>query len=228
VPTAAFLRSAALCSVLSSASTLLLIYLPRFVPHVTTFEERIALATNPIHLTRLAVSIVHPFLVLTTIMGVVLVLWRSTPGRALVGCLCFVLWAFTEAVQQSLQLVAVELTWRRAFAAATDTAARDTLRSYIEGFAAVWDGMFFLLLLAFIAGNALLAAAMLPATGWRLAVAVAFLAGAALGVISLVSSFWIPAADETMDWAYPAVQPLARLITAIWLWRVAAQGRADA
>ena len=90
MPTAAFLRSAAICSVLSSASTLLLIYLPRFAPHVTTFEERIAFATNPIHLTRLAVGILHPFLVLTAVMGVVLVpdpTYYTQQALGYAGCL---------------------------------------------------------------------------------------------------------------------------------------------
>jgi hypothetical protein len=64
---------------------------------------------------------------------------------------------------------------------------------------------------------------MLPATGWRLAVGMAFLAGAALGVTSVVSSVWIAAAGTTMDWAYPAVQPLARLITGVLLWMVASE-----
>ncbi len=93
-------------------------------------------------------------------LGVLCARFRERPGSASTGFLFFSLWAFTEAIQASLTLVALNWTWRPKYLAAHDKAVRDALQVQITGLDAVWDGLFFVLVIAFIIANLLFAVAL--------------------------------------------------------------------
>lgn len=220
----AFRRSAALCWMLSSATTLCLIFLPRFIPAAPDFDAQARLLHDPAYMTRVWVALLHPLVVLMGALGVLAVRWRAAAGSAGAGFVFYLLWAGTEAVQQSLTLVALNWTWRAEYAATTDAAARDGLRLLARGFDAVWDGLFFFLVLAFIAANVLYLVAVWGGGAFQRVVAVCFGLGAALGVISIVTSFGgslLPPA--VMGVLYPTIQPAGRFLTGLWLWRAEAQ-----
>jgi hypothetical protein len=195
-----------------------LIFLPRLIPEAADLDAQAALVRNPFYMARVWVALIHPLLVLVGALGVLAVRLKDSAGCASAGFVFFLLWAGTEAVQQSLTLVALNWTWRSEYLATSDAAARDALRLYARGFDAVWDGLFFFLLIAFVAANMLYLVAVWGGGALQRTVSVFFGLAAGLGVISLVTSFGggiLPAG--VMAILYPTIQPSGRFLTGLWL-----------
>ena len=216
----AFLRISALCWMVSAATTLGLIFLPRLVAPAADFESQVRLAHDPAYLLRLAISIVHPLIVLVGALGVLVLRAPYAFGSSTVGFVFYFLWASVEAVQQCLTLVALNWTWRATYLVTTDAETRSRLRSHIEAFDAVWDGLFFFLLIAFIVANLLFAVATRGGRGLQRTVSIFFVLGAGLGVTSLLTSFGGGRiAPDVMGVLYPAIQPAGRFLTGLWVLR---------
>jgi hypothetical protein len=216
-----FYRGAALCSLASALTTVGLIFLPRFYSPVESFDARMALLSNPAYVLRSWVYLVHPFLVVTAAVAVAATCRRQAAGAATLGVLGFCLWGATEAGQQALTLVALDSTWRQAWPTADET-ARQLIRAQVAFYDALWNSMFFLLLLGFFAGNVLLALAVRRHGGLARWVSVAFWIGAGLTAIELVPELGGPSLDSPfVDALYPLTQPAARAFIGVWLWRQA-------
>jgi hypothetical protein len=223
-PSPRFLRVAAAAWVVSAATTLALIVLPRFYGAVTDPVLGLERLHDPAYRARVVVALSHPLIVLLGVAGLVLVRLPRAAGASLTALLGFLLWAGTEAVQQSLVLVAVNWTWRPAYLAATSAAGRDIVRAQLLTFSAVSDGLFFFLLIAFMAANVAAAAAMWHTDRLGRTVAMGFLLAVGLTVVSALTTFGggvLP--DALMAVLYPTIQPAARLLTGIWLWRQAGE-----
>jgi hypothetical protein len=214
----AFYRTAAVCSMLSAVTTLLLIALPGLHGVGPSIEARVALLDDPRYVLRAWAYLLHPFLVLGAAMGVAAALRMTAAGAALAGLLGFALWAFTEAAQQTLTLTAFH-RWAAAYPTAEES-VRMVLRIQIETFYVIWDAMFLLLLLAFLAGNVLFGLAMWPQRGLTRLVGGCFFAAAILTAFGISSELGGPVVPSPVDaWLYPLIQPAARTIIGIWLWR---------
>jgi hypothetical protein len=219
----AFLRTAAVCWMVTGFTTLGLIFLPRLVPPAPDVLSRALGASNGVYQLRLWIGVLHPGLAVTAALGVALALGSRAPARAATGALCFFVWGQCELVQQALVLVG--LTWRLypRYLAAVDNVARHEVAASIDALRATSDALFFALLLAFIAGNLLLAWAMQPhAHGLGRVVAVIFVLAAGLGAVSFATQFGagvVPAG--AMELLYPLIQPAGRVLTGVWLWRFA-------
>lgn len=218
-----FLRVAAVCAFVSAATTLLLIFLPELFAPAPDFEARMARVNEGPYTLRAWVYLVHPFVVFTAALAVALVLGRRTPVLAAAGILGFMLWAFNEAGQQTLTLFAFD-RWRLAWAGA-DEAMRTAIRINAQMYDGIWDGMYMLLLVGFAIGNACLGSAMIGEQGLTRVVGGFMLAACALTValfLGQIGIFILP--DAFLGWAYPAIQPLGRALTGVWLWRIAGRG----
>lgn len=216
-----FYRAAALCSFASALTTLALIFLPELYSPVPDFEARMALVQNPWYQLRAWIYLLHPFLVLTAALAVALRCRFHAAGLAAVGLLGFLLWAGTEAGQQALTLVFFDRGIRAAWPEA-DAAARELLQARVAIYDALWDALYFLLLIGFFIGNVALALAAAAKSGsWRW-LGAAYAAGAALTLLGLVPEFGGPVLwPELSAWLYPAIQPAARAYIGLWLWREA-------
>jgi hypothetical protein len=217
-----FLRLAAGCWAASAVTTLGLIFLPYVFAPIPGGDSARRLL-DPIYMTRVWVALVHPLLVLVGAMGIFAVRLGSAPGAVGCGFVFFLLWAGTEAVQQSLTLVTLNWTWRTAYLQASDSAGRDVLRAYLGAFEGVSDGLFFFILVAFIVADVAYAMATWGGDSLQRTVAVGFGLAAGLGVVSALTSFGpgvFP--DALMAVLYPLFQPAARLLTGVWLWRQSA------
>ena len=217
----AFLRIAAVCWMATSVTTLGLIFLPRMLPPAPDLLSQALQAADPIRQLRLWVGVIHPWLVCVGMLGIAHVTWRRAPGATAVALLCQFVWGLAEMVQQSLLLVGQSWRLYPRYLAAADDATRARIAASIDATAAVSDALFFLLLLAFIAGAVLFAWATRATQGLRLAVSIAFVLSAGLGVVSFLTSYGggvLPAG--VMDVLYPAIQPAGRFMTGVWLWRL--------
>lgn len=213
------LRVAAVCAFASAITTFLLWLLARFVPPPGTFEDAVARHANVPYMTRLWVNFIHIFFALTA-YGAASWIWaRRSPALAWVGFVAFLLWGFTELLGVSINIFAVNGTWRASYAAATPE-MQAILKTQITAFAAVWDGIFFLLLVGFFIAS--LAHGMVAWRGQGLERALGALTLAAVPLTALImlggyTSF--TALDPVADWVYPFLQPVSRSTLGLWLWR---------
>ncbi len=215
-----FYRTAAVCSVLSAVTTLLLIFLPGFFAAADGFEGRMARVYDPVYQLRSWVYLVHPFIVLMAALAVAVRLRGHRPALAVVGLLAMVLWAFTEAAQQGLTLFAFD-KWRVAFATA-DAAMRAQIQTLTMMYDGLWDGMYFVLLIGFAIGNLCLGIALLRFPGLARVVGAFFIAAFLLTFSIIAGELrWFALPDPLASWSYPAIQPLGRTLIGVWLWRVA-------
>ena len=212
-----FYQAAAICSVLSAITTLILIFLPRFYGPATSFEHRMELVHHPLYQLRIFAYLVHPFLVLTAALGVAAALRRHA-GIIVCGFLGFLLWAFTEAGQQTLTLTAY---WRWANAYQTaEGAARETLRAHIALYDQLWDAMFLLLLIAFLIGNLLYAIVTIRGRGLTRVLGFFYLGAVFLTLAGISGELQGPTLPPLLGtWLYPLLQPAARALIGVWLWR---------
>jgi hypothetical protein len=218
-----FPRLAAVCAFASSVTTTLLIFLPELFGPATGFEARMARVHETAHTVRAWVYLLHPFVVFTAALGMALVVGRRAPVLALAGILGFMLWAFTEAGQQTLTLFAFD-RWRVAWEGA-DEAARAAIRVNTMMYDGIWDGMYMLLLIGFAIGNACLGGAMIGNDGLARIVGGFMLAACALTVALFLGEIGLSVPpDSWLQWAYRVIQPLGRALMGVWLWRIA--GRA--
>jgi|RhiMetdeSRZDD1v2_1073273.scaffolds.fasta_scaffold128149_2 hypothetical protein len=215
-----FYRSVAVCSVLSAGTTLLLIFMPRLFAPGASFDARMARVNETAYIVRAWAYLVHPFLAVAAAAGVAASLRRKAGGIVSLGFLGFLLWGFTEAAQQALTVVAFD-RWRRAYLVAEEP-ARAVLRAQIGVYDAVWDSMFLLLLIAFLIGNLLYGLVLLREDVLGRIVGFFYFAAAGLTLTDLLGEFQVKVLPEALEfWIYPALQPLARVLIGVWLWRVA-------
>lgn len=222
--TGSFYRTAAIASFLSAATTLALIFLPDLYAPADGLAGRMQRVTDPAYQVRAWTYLVHPFLVFTAGLGIALASRNVAPARALLGVIAFGMWALTEAGQQTLTLFAFD-DWRRAWLAG-DATVRATMELRAAIYDGLWDASYALLLIGFLIGNALLATVLL---GRRetlsRTVGVFLLLAALLTLAILIVEVGGPDLLAPFGrWAYPAIQPLGRILIGLWLWRVAEAG----
>ena len=213
-----FYRTAAVFSAISAITTLGLIFLPGMFAPVEGFDGRMGRVHDGWYQLRAWIYLVHPFL--TGFAGLALCLRiRSTASAAaLVGVIGFSIWAFTEALQQCFTLFAFD-QWRIAYVAG-DEAIRAQMPTLTTLYDEVWDALYVLLLIGFIIGNSALASVFTRGSGLTRVIGV-LLAGAVLLTFSyLLPEFGVPVSlGPLAGWVYPAIQPLARVLIGVWLWR---------
>lgn len=220
----AFYRFGAVCSFISVVTTLLLIFLPDLYAPVEGFDGRMSRVHDPAYALRSWVYLVHPFIVLSAAVAVAMRIRRRNSVAALVGLLGFLLWAFTEAAQQTMTLFAFD-EWRAAYPTA-DEATRAYIRANTFLYDGLWDALYVLLLIGFAIGNLALGIAMSRSKGLTRVVGCFLLAAVALTLTYLLTELGAPPLPETLGaWLYPSIQPLGRGLIGLWLWKYAVDER---
>jgi hypothetical protein len=218
-----FFRVAAICSFASVFTTLALIFLPEFWAPGQGFEARMARVHDPVYQLRAWIYLLHPFLVVTAALGLALGIATRLRTRAailaIVGFLGFLLWAITEAGQQTLTLFAFD-PWREAYATA-DAATRESIHLRTEIYDGLWNAMYNLLLIGFAIGNVCFGCALVAVQGLARVVGLFLFAAAALTVALFAGEFGFAMPEPLATWSYPAIQPLGRALIGVWLWRIA-------
>ena len=220
-----FYRIAGAASLLSAATTLILIFGPEFYAAVPDgLEGRMQRVADPAYQVRAWTYFVHPFLVFTACAGLALACRRIAPALALFGLMAMGLWALTEAAQQALTLFAFD-DWRRAWLAG-DAAVRASMEVRAAVYDGLWEAAYSLLLFGIIIGSSLFAAMLLRLPDTLSRVLGGLFALAAIQSILIQSGeLGGPVLPESIAfWIYPLTQPLARVLLGLWLLRVARSG----
>jgi hypothetical protein len=221
--TTATYRAAAVASALSAVTTFLLWFLPRLYASPEGFDATLLLHQNIAYISRLWVNFIHVFLALAAYGGAAMLLWRRSPGLAGFGFLCFLVWGIVELIGVSLNLFAVNFTWRAGFASATPD-VQEQVRVLLAWFPVFWDALFFLLLVAFLLGTTCYGLAAVAGRGLERLLGLLFLLAVPLTVAILLGGYAsMTVFDGVVEAAYPILQPLSRGVLAAWLWRAARQ-----
>jgi hypothetical protein len=216
--TPSFYRVAAICSVASAVTTLGIIFLPQMFAPAQDFAARMARVTDPAYRVYAWVYFVHSFLTMTAALAVATRLRREAAGLVIPGLLAFLLWGATEAAQQALTLMAFN-PWRLAWLAG-DPAVRATMETRTAVYDGVWNAMYFLIVVAFLIANVLYAATMWRGRGLTRVVGALYAAAALLTALIILVELGGPSLPPAVGfWIYPLVQPLARTLIGVWLWR---------
>lgn len=217
--TPTFYKAVAACSVASALTTLGLIFLPGMMPPAEEFAARMARVNDPVYRLYAWVYFVHPFLVTAAALGVAMRLRREAASLVVPGLLAFCLWGATEAGQQAMTIFAFN-PWRVAWLAG-DHLVQATMEARTAFYDGLWNAMYFLLLVGFLVANSLFAVAMPRSSGLSRAVGILYAAAAVLTLQIIVVEVGGPQLlPDALDfWVYPLIQPLARSLIGVWLWR---------
>jgi hypothetical protein len=219
--TPTFYRAAAVCSILSAITTLMLIFLPDFYQPVQGFEGRMSRVHDPAYVLRSWAYLLHPFITFTGALAIGLRIRRLRAAAAIIGIAGFALWASAEAGQQTLTMFAFD-KWRAAYFAA-DAATQAIIRTNTAMYDGVWDALYFFLLIGFAIGNTSLGIALLRlGRGVTRLVGFFLLAAVALTLPFMTGELgWGTLPEPLASWSYPAVQPIGRVLIGLWLWSAA-------
>ena len=212
------LRVAGAAAFLSAVTTFLLWLLPRLYDAPAGFEQAILMHQDTAYIARLWVNFVHIFLCLAAYGAAAVLLWKRSPALAGFGFVCFLLWGFTELIGVSINLFAVNFTWRAQFQSATPE-VQEQLRVLLTWFPAMWDALFFVLVNGFLAATTCYGLAALPGKGLERWSGALFLLGTPLTLGIIVGNYTsLTIFSDIMDWIYPVLQPVSRATLAAWLW----------
>jgi hypothetical protein len=220
MPSARFLRFAAVCAFATALTTLAIHLLPPLWASADTFEEQLELRHNPIYLARLWVVIVHCILVVVSMYAVGALRVRRSTALLILGFLGFVVFALAELLRTSLAIFAVNRRWREEYASTTDETKKDALRAAIEAFPGFGSALFFVFAIAFQLALLCYGFALVGGQGMDRLLG---------GVLLLWVFLSLPGMFDTIagsqgvsrffEWVGPYFQPLARGLVGVWLWR---------
>lgn len=218
-PSPRMLKFAAVCALVTVATTLVVHALPWMWADVDTFEEQLTLPHNALYMGRLWVVLFHCVLVVVSMFGVAALKFRDSPALMGLGFLSFVIFAFSEMLRTSLVLFALNRQWRVGYSAAKDETTRASLREAMEFFSGISEALFFIFYVAFLLGILCYGCALVGSRGFDGKVGWVFLIWTALSVPVLIDTFiGKDVLGPYFEWVGPFFLPVARAIVGIWLW----------
>ncbi|MCM3870893.1 MAG: hypothetical protein ND895_09410 [Pyrinomonadaceae bacterium] len=214
-----FLRFASICAFATALTTLAIHLLPELWADADTFEEQLQLRHNSSYVLHSWVTVVHCLLVVVSMFGLGVLRLSVAPVLIRFGFLGFLFFAFIEILRTSLRIFALNRTWRANYEAATDDAARMSLRATIGAFSGINESLFFLFLTAFIIGLLCYGFAFVGAKGLEQKVGLLLLLWAALSIPGYVDTVrGTEVLSAYFEWVGSYFQPIARALLGVWLW----------
>ena len=222
MPSARFLRFAAVCALLTTLTTLAIHLLPPLWASADTFEEQLALRHNSIYLARLWVVIVHCILVVISMYAVGVLRARRHTTLMALGFVGFVVFAVAELLRTSLAIFALNRRWREEYASTTDDVKKDALRAAVEAFPGFGSALFFVFAIAFQLALFCYGFALVGGQGMDRLLGGVFLLWVLLSLPGMVDTIaGSQGASRYFEWVGPYFQPLARALAGVWLWKQA-------
>ena len=218
------LRLGGVASIVTAITTFLLWYLPTTYQVAEGFEGTLALHAEPAYLARLWVNFIHVFIALFAYGCVALAVRNKAPNWAIAGFIAFAFWCLVESVGVSINIWAVNNSWRAGFLAA-DEVQQSIIRASLHTFAGIWDGIFFVVLVTFLIATICYGVALWHGDLLTKVLSVLFLLAAPLTVIIMLDSYFGANLSPWISWSYPILQPLSRALMGVWLFKIASQNR---
>jgi len=213
--TTSFLTFAAICSFLSTITTLgIHLWFPDFSPD---FNDRLLLYKNNTYLLNRWWVIVHCLLVLFSMWGIYLIQRQKSPAFSGIGLMFFGVFSITEIARQVLVLFYLN-GLRIKYLNTESPGIREILKTDIENFSLFSNALFGLFILAFALGNLFYGLSLWKESGFGKVVSWLFLIWSAGNFTALIIEF-IPNhfADKILGIYSYTFQPLMRVLIGFWL-----------
>jgi len=216
----AFLKFAAICSFFGALTTALLIFLPN--PEVFDLNSQALLQSDKLYLSKLWILFIHPQVNIIASLGVAYLLLKRYPLQIIIGTLFLLLWAFTEIMQQSLLIDALNQIWRPAYLNAEDQITQDMYRTLIKGAIGISDSHYFVVIYGFGLGTLFYGLALIQLKEWAKWIGVALVFIGLLSIISFIRYYLnfgqlSLIVDGAYQWVYPYLQPVVRIALGVWI-----------
>jgi hypothetical protein len=220
MPTARFVRFAAVCAFATALTTLAIHLLPPLWASADTFEEQLALRDNRVYLARLWVVIAHCILVVVSMYAVGVLRARRHTSLMALGFVGFVVFAAAELLRTSLVIFALNRRWREEYVTTADETRRDALRAAIEALPGFGSALFFVFAIAFQLALLCYGLALAGGEGMDRLLGGVFLLWVVLSLPGMYDTITGTAGlSRYFEWVGPYFQPLARALGGVWLWR---------
>jgi hypothetical protein len=219
-----FFRFAALCTLITAFTTMVVHAVPNLFSEYDTFVKRVDLRNNSTYMTRFWIVLLHCALVVISMYAVGIRKLKEAPVLILLGFLCFVLFAFTEWLRTTVAIFGLNRNWRSSYANASEEAAKQFWENYINAFGGINDALFFLFFTCFIAGCICYGFAYFTQAGSDRKIALLFFIWAALGIPAWIDEIFLTSAGSYFSWSW-YYQSAARAVLGVWLWKTADEWR---
>jgi len=221
-----FFRMAGFASLLSALTTSLLLFLPE--PEAAGFSAKLALHSNELYLLKKWILLFHPMFAYLAMTALAVHFFKSKAHLVVPGMFFGLIWAMTEMAQQAYTIVALNNHWRPSYQAATDESVQNAIFSQLNGYYPIWDSMYFLIILGFGIASLLFGIALLSGNKFAKVLAVINILIGLFSILNFVSDYLqvtslLPLVSLWYEWFYSYLQPLWRILLAVWLWMLAHQ-----
>ena len=211
------LKIAGISAILTAITTFLLWLLPKLYDAPDNFEASIQLAKNPYYISRLWVNLLHIPLALIAYFGLAYKLRNRELPKVGIGMIWFIIWGAIEMIGISGIIFTVSKNWRANYASASET-VQATLQNNIDIYFAIWDSMFFVLLIAFLLGTLFYGWATWKGKGLEKILSYLFWLAVPLTIIIMLSGYFgINGLNNLVDVIYPMLQPVSRFLLGLFL-----------
>ncbi len=222
-----FYRLSAIAAFTTALTTLLLWLLPKVYAPPANFDETLVLPGNVFYMLRQWINLLHIPLALLAYFALAYKLRKTELPQVGIGFVWFIIWGVTEMTGITTIVFAVNKNWRANYAG-LDDAGKLIAKSNIENFYAVWDSMFFVLLIAFLLASAFYGWALWGKRGTEKILGTLFWLAVPLTLLIILSGYFDHSwAGSIVGWAYPALQPVSRFLLGLVLWKTAQEGESQ-
>ncbi|MEM1340012.1 MAG: hypothetical protein AAGF96_19795 [Bacteroidota bacterium] len=206
-----------IAAMVTALTTFLLWLLPKFYPAFEQYATAPELHDNIFYISRQWVNLFHIPLAIAGYFGLAYTLREREPAKVCLGMLWFLIWGIVEMMGVSGIIFAVNRNWRAKFQRA-DTIGKEMLQSSISEYFAIWDGMFFVLLISFLLGTTFFGWATWKGNGLERWLSYFFWMAVPLTLLIIFSRYFgINWAGGIVGIIYPILQPISRFVLGLHL-----------
>jgi hypothetical protein len=219
-------RLAAFASLFSAITTSLLIFLPS--SGAAGFYEKLALHSNNLYLFKKWVLLFHPMFAYLAMIGLAVYFFKRKAHLVIPGLFFGLIWALTEMAQQAYTIVALNNYWRPGYSSAVDEQSKNAFFAQLESYTAIYDSMYFLVILGFGVASVLFGFALISGNKFSKMLGVLNIMIGVFSLFNFISDYLqvtslLPIVNFWYQWCYSYLQPLWRIMLALWLWQLASQ-----
>ncbi len=216
-----FYRVCAFFAFATAITTFLLWWLSQQYKAPQSFEETLFLPGNSFYMLKQWINLIHVPLALCAYIAFAIAMRKNAFGYAVCGVAWFLIWAVIEMAGVATIIFSLNDDWRKEYPLATGV-QQQSIRSTIQAFYSVWDSLFFVLLIAFLAGNFFFALTAYGSNVLQKILSILFwLAVPLTGLILLEGYTKATWPSNIIAWFYPVLQPVSRILLGVFLWKAA-------
>ena len=212
-----FIRFSSVCCFITVITTL---GIHAFFPDPPAgFDERILLFRNTTYLVNRWWVIAHCLLVIISMWGFALLLFKKNPGLTGLGFLFFCVFGVAEITRQMMVLFYTNVL-REQYLTATDNVIKGELKITLASAGQLTAPLFGVFILMYGLGSLCYGLSLIKTKGFGKLLSIMLIIAGIVSLIVLGNNFWkLPSIDKVIEKYSYSFTPLLRALTGAWLWK---------